>query len=194
MLTLWHAWACPYCQRTRIQLDEKGLAWESREIDLARKPPEVLAMNPPLGAVPILVDGDRVVPESLVIAQYLEERWPEPALWPADPAGRARVRILFERTGAVAAAMGRIVKGTPEDRPEAAKALRAALALVEGEAPEEGFLLGAFGLADVALVPFALRFPDLSPGALGLPRLARWAERMRDRPAVARHLAERRAP
>ncbi|WP_242340218.1 MULTISPECIES: glutathione S-transferase family protein [Anaeromyxobacter] len=192
MLTLWHAWACPYCQRTRIQLDEMGLAWESREMDLARKPTEVFAMNPPLGGVPILVDGDAVIPDSLVIAQYLEERHGgEVPLLPRDALGRARTRLLFDRVAPLAAAIGKLAKGGPEARPEAERAARAALELVERETPQDGYLLGAFGLADIALAPFALRRPELSPAALGLPRLARWAERVSSRPAVRRNLAAR---
>jgi glutathione S-transferase len=47
--------------------------------------------------VPVLEEGDFVLPESAVINEYLEDRYPEPSLWPADPAERAAGRLLVHR-------------------------------------------------------------------------------------------------
>src|SRR5262249_57646839 len=55
--------------------------------------PEVLARNPK-GEVPVLVDGEVTVYDSTQIFEYLEDRYPEPPLYPADVAGRARCRRL----------------------------------------------------------------------------------------------------
>ena len=89
MLTLYDADRCPYCARVRIVLAEKGLEHETVVVDLDDRPAWIYEKNP-LGKVPVLEEDAFVLPESVVINEYLEERYPEPALWPADPAERAR--------------------------------------------------------------------------------------------------------
>ena len=192
-MELWHAWICPYCIRVRIALAEKGIPYEEREVDLARKPKELFAVNPS-GAVPVLVDGGAAIPESIVILQYLEDRFPERPLLPRDPLGRARARLLHDRiTQSLAPHLFKLAKGTPEERPAAEAAVRAALEGLEKEAPEKGFLLGDFSIADVALASHLPRLPEaLRPASLRLPRLARWEAAARDRPSVAVHTAPQR--
>jgi len=85
----------PCARRVRIVLLEKGLAWETRLVDLTRmeqKRPEYLALNPN-GVVPTLVHGDRVLYESNVITEYLDDVFPEPKLYPADPWRRAQAKM-----------------------------------------------------------------------------------------------------
>ena len=85
-MILYDAARCPYCARVRIVLAEKGLGYEPVEIDLSDRPAWLYEKNP-RGKVPVLEEaGGLVLPESTVIMEYLEERFPEPALWPADPA------------------------------------------------------------------------------------------------------------
>jgi RNA polymerase-associated protein len=192
VLTLWNAWSCPYCQRVRIVLREKGLVYTTREVDLANKPPELFSVNA-AGAVPLLEDeeGDPI-PDSLVIAQYLDERFPDPNLVPNDPRGRARMRLLLERAGGIARALGRIVRGAPEERDAGERAARAAFEALEPFAPESGFFFGRFGLVDAALAPFVAKLPEqVLPAALALPRLAAWRERVLARPSVARETGPR---
>jgi glutathione S-transferase len=94
---LYDAARCPYCARARIVLAEKGLGYETVEIDLSDRPGWIYAKNPS-GTVPVLEeDGGFVLPESLVIMEYLEERFPEPPLWPADPEERALGRLWLDR-------------------------------------------------------------------------------------------------
>src|SRR5262245_1343737 len=86
-----------FSSKVRIALDEKRLRYErvdvafSREKGYSPKLPEVLALNPK-AQVPILVDGDLSVYDSTIILEYLEDRYPEPRLYPKDPAERARCR------------------------------------------------------------------------------------------------------
>ena len=96
MLTLYDADRCPYCARVRIVLAEKGLEHETVVVDLDDRPAWIYEKNP-LGRVPVLEEDAFVLPESAVIMEYLEERYPEPPLWPADPAERAAGRLLVER-------------------------------------------------------------------------------------------------
>src|SRR4029453_19539745 len=96
MRTLYDAAPCPYRARPRIVLAEKGLPYETVVVDLDDRPAWIYEKNP-LGKVPVLEEGEFVLPESVVINEYLEERYPEPALWPADPAERAVGRLLVHR-------------------------------------------------------------------------------------------------
>jgi glutathione S-transferase len=95
VITLYDAARCPYCARARIFLAEKGVPYEPVEIDLSDRPAWLYEKNP-LGRVPVLEEDTLVLPESVVIMEYVEERYPEPALLPADPAARGleRLRVL----------------------------------------------------------------------------------------------------
>jgi glutathione S-transferase len=93
MLTLYHmAYAiCP--MKVRICLAEKGIEWESRVLSPPElRSPDYLALNPG-GYVPTLVDGDKVITESRIISEYIDETFDGPALQPHDPFWRARMRL-----------------------------------------------------------------------------------------------------
>ena len=82
--------------RVRIALNLKALEYEALPINLlegAQRDPAYLERNPQ-GLVPALEDGGRLYVQSLAIIEYLEERYPTPALLPPDAHGRARVRAL----------------------------------------------------------------------------------------------------
>ncbi|HSV08962.1 MAG TPA: glutathione S-transferase N-terminal domain-containing protein, partial [Candidatus Binatus sp.] len=94
-LTLYDFQGSPCARRVRIVLLEKGLAWTTRIVDLTRmeqKRPEYLALNPN-GLVPTLVHGDRVLFESNVITEYLDDVFPTPRLYPEDPWERAQAKM-----------------------------------------------------------------------------------------------------
>ena len=88
MLTLYDAARCPYCARARIVLAEKGVEYETIEIDLSDRPAWIYEKNS-TGRVPVLEEDGWLLPESAVIMEYLEERYPEPPLLAADPGDRA---------------------------------------------------------------------------------------------------------
>ena len=84
--------------RVRIALNLKGIPWESVAVDLrapvnAQHTREFRALNPH-GLIPVLVDGERTLTQSLAILEYLEETHPQPPLLPHEPAARAEVRSL----------------------------------------------------------------------------------------------------
>ncbi len=179
--------------RVRIALVEKGLPYSEREVDLGRKPPELFRLNP-AGAVPVIVDGGAAIPESLVILEYLEDRYPERPLLPLDPLGRARARLLYGRiTAALGVPVFKLARGTDAEKAAAAEAVKAALAALESEAPADGFLAGPFSIADIALAPFVAKLPPhLRPAALGMEKLGLWERAAMARPAVAAHTAAAR--
>lgn len=84
--------------RVRIALALKGLAWDLQPVHLRRdeqRAPEFLERNPQ-GLVPALEHDGAVLTQSLAIIEYLEERFPQPALLPQSPADRAWVRALAQ--------------------------------------------------------------------------------------------------
>ncbi len=95
MLALYHAEPVANSMKVLLCLKEKGLEFESHYVDLLRfeqHTPEFIAINPN-GQVPVLIHDGVTVTESTVINEYLDEVFPQVPLRPADPAGRARMRI-----------------------------------------------------------------------------------------------------
>jgi RNA polymerase-associated protein len=187
VLTLYDAPRCPYCARVRIVLAEKAVPYETVEIDLADRPAWLFEKNPPDARVPVLEEHDWILPESSVIAEYLEERFPEPPLWPADPAERAAARLLVFRFDAFARPYYALRRGDA-DAPEAFAAKLVWLDALLGRSP---YLTGwEFGLADVAYLPWAIRARDTLGISLDqYQTLSAWLERLAERPSVAAELA-----
>ena len=99
MIELYHAGMSTCAQKARLVLAEKGLDWTGHFLNLRARDqhqPEYLALNPN-GVVPTLVDDGRVVIESTVICEYLDDAYPTPPLRPADPLQRARMRLWTKR-------------------------------------------------------------------------------------------------
>lgn len=95
MLAVYHENLSVCAQKVRIALDEKGLPWESRLVNLMKQEhlsPEYLKLNP-RGLVPTLMHDDLVIYESTVILEYIEDTFPDHPLRPATPIGKARMRM-----------------------------------------------------------------------------------------------------
>jgi glutathione S-transferase len=182
VITLYDADRCPYCARVRIVLGEKGLEYEVVPVDLDDRPAWIYEKNP-LGKVPVLEEDGFVLAESAVINEYLDERWPEPPLWPADPADRAVGRLLVHRFDE----LGRPYYALRRGDEGARERLDAQLAALAARLERQPFLSGReFGLADVAYVPWILRARDRMDVSLApFPTLVDWVERLSERPSVA---------
>jgi maleylpyruvate isomerase len=95
-MRLYQNWRSSAAYRVRLALNYKGLSYEQVAIDLRKgdqRTPEFLKINPQ-GLVPVLEDDGIVLTQSLPILNYLEERYPEPALLPKDLPGRAISRAI----------------------------------------------------------------------------------------------------
>jgi stringent starvation protein A len=185
VITLYDADRCPYCARVRIALAEKGIEYETVQVDLDDRPAWIYEKNP-LGRVPILEEDAFLLPESAVINEYLEERYPEPSLWPADPGERALARLLvfrFDEFSKPYYALRRGEGGAPE-------AFDLALGGLESVLEAQPYFSGReYGLGDIAFVPWVLRARDrLGVELTRFPALARWIERLAERPAIAAEL------
>lgn len=187
MLIVADAARCPYCARVRIVLAEKGLPAELVPIDLENRPEWLYAWNPPDARVPVLEDDGWVLPESAVICEYLEERFPEPPLLPADPGERAVARLRIFRFEELSRPYYALRRGRDGAREELEEVLRA----LDGELGSMPFLGGrSFGLADVAYVPWILRARQLLGVDLAaFPSLERWLASLLERPSIGAELA-----
>jgi len=181
-LVLYDAPRCPYAARVRIVLAEKGIEVDVVEIDLSDRPDWLYEKNP-AGRVPVIEEDDRPLAESVVIMEFLEERYPEPALLPPDPADRAAVRLLIFRDDELTDPYYALRRGEEG----AAEQFDAALGRLDVQLSERDFLGGAeFGLADIAFVPWILRARDMLGVELdGYPSLGAWLARLEQRPAIA---------
>lgn len=186
-LVLYDAPRCPYCARVRIVLAEKGIPHEVVEVDLDDRPTWIRRKNPPSGRVPVIEDGELVLPESVVINELLEELHSEPALLPSDPVARAFVRLRIERFDELGNPYYAARRGTHGALGDLAVVLEG----LERELPDTPWLGGdAYGLADIAFVPWVLRAEHVLGIPLSvLPALTKWLERCLARPAVAAEAA-----
>jgi glutathione S-transferase len=171
VITLYDADRCPYCARVRIVLAEKGIEHEVVAIDLSDRPAWLYEKNP-LGKVPVIEEDAFVLPESPVIMEYLEERYPEPALLPRDPAARALARLQVERFDDL---LGddyyAFRRGEPNRLWERLVALD----------------LGHQAFVDIAYLPWVVRARHLLGVELP-PHLDEWLARAAERPSVAAEL------
>ena len=182
--------------RVKIALHEKGLSYDRTTLVLAKrdqKQPEFLKLNP-YGKVPVIDDGGRILFESCIINEYLDEKYPDPPLMPKDPHLRGRGRVLIDYAlnymhEPYWALRAEMLKPAGERNHAVAgekqRELRELMQYLEADLGEKPYFLGEFSLTDIAIVPRALRMETY--GALpapSLPRLNAWLERIKARPSV----------
>lgn len=90
---LYGSWASGYCTMVHAALKIKGVDYEYVEEDLANKSEALLRLNPVYKKVPVLVVDGKPIAESLVILQFVDETWKEPAILPKDPYLKAKARF-----------------------------------------------------------------------------------------------------
>ncbi len=170
------------------------------------KSPEYLAIFP-AGLIPTLDTGSQVIGESQAIAEYLEERFPEPALLPSDAEGRARARFLAAyHDGSLEPHLRACYPQlTAKQRDQALLderlgVVNARLDALESFWSEGPYALGdAFSLADCALAPTGTFLEAFLPRLGAKPwteqraKLARWWKTVQERPSVAEVLGSQRA-
>ena len=85
-----------YCQRVRIVLEEKGISSEIIDTDKNNINAEILEVSP-YSTLPVLVDRDVCLYDSVTLMEYLDERFPHPPLLPVYPVARANIRLYIKR-------------------------------------------------------------------------------------------------
>jgi glutathione S-transferase len=158
----------PYVRKVLVVLDRKGVPYEIDPIVPFFGDDRFAAVSP-IRRIPVLIDDRVTLPDSSVICEYLEERYPEPSVYPRDLADRARARWLEEfadsRMGEVfiwglfnQVAINPHVWGVPTDAAVVEKVRNVdiphVLDYLERQAPEEGFVFGELSIADIAVACF----------------------------------------
>ena len=186
---------CPYAQRTHMALREKGLDYEHTEVDLKNKPAWFEEVSP-YSKVPVLKCGDQVLYESVIINEFLDETFPEPALMPSDPFLRAQARVWidYSNTRFIDAIYDLLGAKDAEAQAEQAAKLTACMEYMEDRGLKalgsDPFWLGSeVSLVDIAYWPFFERLPAVTHyRGVGIPerctRLKAWAEAMEARDSV----------
>ena len=199
-----------FSRKVEIVLAEKNLAFErmlvpfSQITGYAPKHPAVLAANPK-AQVPVLIDGDVTLYDSTVIAEYLEDKYPSPPLFPREPEARARCRLLeLEADEVLLVPVLALMFRSEPPGPDTARreeqeraALRAEAVILENYARlaaklgTQDYFCGTFSVADIATfmnIHHGMRLD--APPVADHQNLSAWHARLAKRPSFATVIAE----
>ncbi|KAJ1702701.1 hypothetical protein LUZ63_002480 [Rhynchospora breviuscula] len=190
-------WVSPVSQRVRIALAEKGVKYEYKEEDLFNKSELLLKSNPVHKKVPVLIHNGKMICESLVIMEYIDEVWPgKVKILPSDPYQRAQARFWADFSNKVCECGHRLWQKSGEEQEAAKKDMIEKLKLIETELGDKKYFSGdVFGFIDIALVPFTSWFYTYETCANFsieevTPKIVAWAKRCLQRESVAKSLSE----
>lgn len=189
----------PYVRKVLVCLELKGIPYRIDPIAPFVGNEEFSRLSP-LRRIPVLIDGELVLNDSTVICEYLQDRFPEVSLYPADPVQRAGARWLEEYADSQ---LGDVIvwrmffqkgirrflfnEGTDEDvvRKAREEELPVALDYLETQLPEQGWIFGKLSIADISLAAFFRNaaFVRYQVDAARWPHMAAFLERAWSLPA-----------
>ncbi len=186
----------PYCQKVRLVLAEKDLAYDKTFVDLTKneqRTQEFLRLNP-YGKVPVLIDDDEVIYDSTFINEYLDDEYPHPSLRPEASADRARVRMFEDfadnsftvQCGLLYAELRKSEDLIDQERVQRHKGdLIRVLEFLDRQLNGQEYLVEEFSLADLAFIPRLLNLPQVGVELPSrLKSVTAWIVRLTQRPAV----------
>ena len=151
-------------QRVRMVLTEKGVAVEIINVEKNQYPEDLVALNP-YNSLPTLVDRDLVLYETIIMMEYLDERFPHPPLLPVYPVARAQSRLFAHRIQKDwCGLVDTIVAGRSKETviEKARKELREGLITIAPIFTEKEFFMSdEFTLVDCCFAPILWRLPVL---------------------------------
>ncbi len=191
----------PYVKKVLTLLILKGVEFEVDPITPFYGDDRFSKLSP-LRRVPVFIDGDLVLNDSSVIAQYIEETWPSPPSLPGDPAMRAHVRWMEEYSdshigdafiwkGFAAMIVAPFVFKTEPDveafKENVANNIPPIMDYLESVVPEEGFFGGVFGVADISIAAMFrnMYYTKWAPDAERWPKTCAWLARAEAEPSLA---------
>ena len=195
----------PFVRKVRVMLAEKDVEYRLENVNPFAPPAEFVAISP-LKRIPVLRDTDlpepNTLPDSSVICDYLEHKFPKPALYPADPFQRARALWYEEYADSLMAQtigpglfFERVVKKLLQKEPDESipaktivEKLPPIFDFLEGEIASKQYLVAdIFTIADISVATMLVNFlhagEALDPARW--PKLGAYMKRMHDRPSFA---------
>ncbi|WP_334179840.1 glutathione S-transferase family protein [Pseudoxanthomonas sp.] len=192
-LTIIGNYLSPYVRKVLVCLELKGIPYRIDPI-APFVGDEAFGRLSPLRRIPVLLDGDLVLNDSTVICEYLQDRFPQPSLYPSDPVQRAKARWLEEYADSQ---LGDVIvwrmffqkgvrrflfnEGMDEDvvRKAREEELPVALDYLEAQLPDAGWIFGDLSIADISIAAFFRNavFVRYQVDAARWPRVAAFLER-----------------
>jgi glutathione S-transferase len=182
---------CPFAERTRLVLAHHNIPHEVVNVNLKEKPEWFFKKNP-LALVPVLEKGDKIVYESSICDEYLDEVYGKQSLLTTDPFERARQKILVERFTKVISPFYGILRQTGDERAQAVESIQKALDVFEETLTGKFFGGESPKMVDYHVWPWFERLEMLEKLAAGIdllpkgrfPKLNSYIAHMKDVPAV----------
>ena len=202
----------PFVRKVRVALAEKGIDYKLDQVNPFAPPPEFPKISP-LKRIPVLRDTDlpepNTLPDSSIICDYLEHKFPNPPLYPADPFERGRALWYEEYADSLMAStiggglfFERVIKRLLRKEPDEAICVKTLTEKIppifdylEGEIGDREFLVGtAFSIADIAIATMLVNFEHAgeTPDPKRWPKLASYIERMHGRASFKACIDEER--
>ena len=153
-----------YCQRVRIVLEEKGISSEIIDMDKNNINAEILEVSP-YSTLPVLVDRDVCLYDSVTLMEYLDERFPHPPLLPVYPVARANIRLYIKRiANDWCLLFDRLVdeKLKPAEEKKLKTQLKSLIVATNPIFKEKPFFMNdEFSLVDCCIAPLLWRLPQV---------------------------------
>jgi len=200
MITLYDEVFSPYARKVRLALYEKGIPFERVQLQSPWREHADFVRATPRAEVPAIIDDGFTLYDSTIICEYLEDRYPEPRLYPQDPRLRAKCRQIEDLSDTqldaalYAVAVVELMRRQPHAalHEAAARDVRRLYDDLEQRLSSGPFFCGDVSLADIAVLPHVMAAsflgfpldPSRHPGLMG------WLGRMNERPSVARDNAD----
>ena len=173
-LTLYSAKNCVVCHKVRLVMAAKGITYDLIAVDTANPPEDLLLLAPHYHSVPTLVERDNAIYISNVIAEYLDERYPHPALMPAEPIFRAMHRIAVRQVEHDWVPQVQLIQSGSKLAAQARKRLRELILESLPFFKSNKFFFGnEMSIVDCAITPIIWRLPWLG---VSLPKDAKCVE------------------
>ncbi|GKV19491.1 hypothetical protein SLEP1_g29746 [Rubroshorea leprosula] len=194
-------WPSPFSYRVIWALKLKGIPYEYIEQDLLNKSPLLLQSNPVHKKIPVLIHGGKPIAESIIILQYIEEKWPQNPLLPSDPHEKAVARFWVKFADEKSLSIWKVFRFSGEEQEKGLKESLEMLEIIEEHAPGLG-QKKFFGGDKIGMVDLALGLVAHWMGAIEevtgvqimeagkFPRLEAWMKNFKEDPVIKENLPE----